>query len=196
MAANSQELLRAWCDDRDRDARQRLIELHLPLVRALARRFASRGEQFEDLVQVGAVGLIKAIDRYDPALGSSLTAYAVPTIVGEIRRHLRDSTQPLRLPRPRRRPAASSSGRSRSTPDAPSSRDAGAERGLELGEERVLIEAGLRALPRRQRRIVQLHYFANLSQRGIASELGLSQVHVSRLLQDSLGKLRQEIGQT
>src|SRR5688572_11914975 len=100
MAADSGELLRAWCDNGDRDARDRLIELHLPLVRALARRFARRGEQLEDLVQVGAVGLIKAIDRYDPARGSSLTAYAVPTIVGEIRRHLRDSTQPLRLPRP------------------------------------------------------------------------------------------------
>lgn len=195
MAADSHELLRAWCEHRDLDARRRLIELHLPLVRALARRFTRRGEQLEDLTQVGAVGLIKAIDRYDPHRGSSLTAYAVPTIAGEIRRHLRDSAQPIRLPRP-------SGGRRvvvRSVAldaEAPASRDAGAERGLELGEERALIEAGLRALPRRQRRIVQLHYFANLSQRGIASELGLSQVHVSRLLQDSLGKLRQEIGQT
>ena len=111
----------------------------------------------------------------------------MPTIVGEIRRHLRDSTQPLRVPR--------RNGDQRVVvqavaldADAPSSRDVRAERGLELGEERALIEAGLRALPRRQRRIVQLHYFANLSQRGIASELGLSH--------DSLGKLRQEIGQT
>ena len=150
---------------------------------------------FEDLVQVGAVGLIKAIDRYDPARGSSLTAYAVPTIVGELRRHLRDSTQPLRLPRPNGGPRVVVRSVALDA-DAPSSRDAGAERGLELGEERALIEAGLRTLPRRQRRIVQLHYFANLSQRGIAAELGLSQVHVSRLLQDSLGKLRQEIGQT
>jgi RNA polymerase sigma-B factor len=195
MAATSQELLRSWCKNRDLDARQRLIELHLPLVRALARRFASRGEQFEDLAQVGAVGLIKAIDRYDPGRGSSLTAYAVPTIVGEIRRHLRDRTQPLHVPR--------RDGDERVVvravaldADASSWRDAGADRGLELGEERVLIEAGLRALPRRQRRIVQLHYFANVSQRGIATELGLSQVHVSRLLHDSLGKLRQEIGQT
>ena len=194
MAATSEQLLRAWCESHDSDARRRLIELHLPLVRAVARRFAYRGEQFEDLAQVGAVGLIKAIDRYDPERGSSLTAYAVPTIVGEIRRHLRDSTQPLRVPRP--------NGNERVVvhsvaldAEASSSRDTGAERGLELGEERALIEAGLRALPRRQRRIVQLHYFANLSQRGIASELGLSQVHVSRLLRDSLGKLRQEIGQ-
>ena len=192
MAATSQELLRSWCEDRDPAARGKLIELHLPLVRALARRFAARGEQFEDLAQVGAVGLIKAIDRYDPERGSSLTAYAVPTIVGELRRHLRDSTHPLRVPR---REAVVVRAVTLED-DAPSSRDAGAERGLELGEERALLEAGLRALPRRQRRIVQLHYFANLSQRGIASELGLSQVHVSRLLRDSLGKLRQEIGQT
>lgn len=195
MAIETRKLLRSWCDDRDPEARRELIELHLPLVRGIARRFAFRGEQLEDLAQVGAVGLIKAIDRFDPARGSSLTAYAVPTIVGEIRRHLRDSTQPLRLPRP------DGDGRIvvRAVPfdaDATSSRDDGGERGLELGEERVLIEAGLRALPRRQRRIVRLHYFANLSQRGIASELGLSQVHVSRLLQDSLGKLRHEIGQT
>ena len=108
---------------------------------------------------------------------------------------LRDSTQPLRLPRPTdgRQVVVSAVALDA---DAPATRDAGAERGLELGEERVLIEAGLKALPRRQRRIVQLHYFANLSQRGIASELGLSQVHVSRLLHDSLGKLRHEIGQT
>jgi RNA polymerase sigma-B factor len=195
MAADAQELLRAWCGRGDRDARRRLIELNLPLVRALARRFVSRGEQLDDLAQVGAVGLIKAVDRYDPARGSSLAAYAVPTIVGEIRRHLRDSAQPLRVPRPNadRRVVVRSV---TLDADSPSSRDTGAERRLELGEERALIQAGLRALPRRQRRIVQLHYFANLSQRGIATELGLSQVHVSRLLRDSLGKLRQEIGQT
>ena len=80
--------------------------------------------------------------------------------------------------------------------DVSASRDAGAEHRLELGEERAVIQAGLRALPRRQRRIVQLHYFGNVSQRGIATQLGLSQVHVSRLLHDSLGKLRREIGQT
>lgn len=194
VADASRELLRAWCEERDADARRRLIELHLPLVRSIARRFAHRGEQLEDLAQVGAVGLIKAIDRYDPGRGTTLAAYAVPTIAGEIRRHLRDSARPLRLPR-----RDGSSVVVRSVPldeEAAASQDAAAARGLELGEERVLIEAGMRALPRRERRIVQLHYFGNLSQRGIAGELGLSQVHVSRLLRDSLGKLREEIGQT
>jgi RNA polymerase sigma-B factor len=195
MVGEHRELLRAWCEQRDGDARRRLIEANLPLVRALAQRFASRGEQLDDLTQVGALGLIKAVDRYDPLRGSSFTAYAVPTIVGEIRRHLRDTAQPVRVPR--------RNGRERivvrAVPfdaDVSASRDAGAEHRLELGEERAVIQAGLRALPRRQRRIVQLHYFGNVSQRGIASQLGLSQVHVSRLLHDSLGKLRREIGQT
>ena len=195
MAAGEHELLRAWCDGGDREARRRLIEMNLPLVRVLAQRFAYSGEQLEDLTQVGAVGLIKAVDRYDPTRGSSLRAYAVPTVLGELRRHLRDRTQPLRVPRREGEQHVIV----HSVPleaEAPSSRDALAEQSLELGEERALLEAGLRTLPRRQRRIVQLHYFGNVSQRGIASQLGLSQVHVSRLLNDSLGKLRREIGQT
>lgn len=188
MGAASRDLLSAWCDRRDPDARRRLIENHLPLVRSLARGLCSRGEQLDDLAQVGAVGLIKAVDRFDPARGSSLAAYAVPTIVGEIRRHLRDTGQPVHVTR-----SDQAAGVVVSTvplDDAPSASTP------EPGDERVLIERGLRALPRRQRRIVQLHYFGNLSQRGIASELGLSQVHVSRLLHDSLGRLREEIGQT
>lgn len=194
MSTDSQLLLTAWCKRRDFDARQRLIEQHLPLVRGLAHRFVRDGEQLEDLVQVGSVGLIKAVDRYDPRRGSSLTAYAVPTIVGEIRRHLRDGTQPLRVPRARR-----ALGPVLTVPlelEADTARDRAAERRLELGEERVLLASGLRTLARRERRIVQLRYFGGLSQRRIAAELGLSQVHVSRLLRESLGKLRTEIGQT
>jgi RNA polymerase sigma-B factor len=191
---DSQLLLTAWCERRDFDARRRLIEAQLPLVRALASRFVRDGEQLEDLVQVGSVGLIKAVDRYDPRRGSSLTAYAVPTIVGEIRRHLRDGTQPLRVPRAQR-----ALSRVRAVPleaAADLVRDTAAERRLELGEERLLLESGLQTLARRERRIVQLRYFGGLSQRRIAAELGLSQVHVSRLLRESLGKLRAEIGQT
>jgi RNA polymerase sigma-B factor len=194
MSTDSQLLLTAWYERRDFEARRRLIEEHLPLVRALASRFVRDGEQLEDLVQVGSVGLIKAVDRYDPRRGSSLTAYAVPTIVGEIRRHLRDGTQPLRVPRAQR-----GLGPVRAVPleaAADLVRDTAAERRLELGEERLLLESGLRTLARRERRIVQLRYFGGLSQRRIAAELGLSQVHVSRLLRESLGKLRAEIGQT
>jgi len=194
MSTDSQLLLSAWYERRDFEARRQLIEAHLPLVRALASRFVRGGEQLEDLVQVGSVGLIKAVDRYDPRRGSSLTAYAVPTIVGEIRRHLRDGTQPLRVPRAQRGVSTV-----RAVPlDAAADivRDAAAERRLELGEERLLLEKGLRTLARRERRIVQLRFFGGLSQRRIAAELGLSQVHVSRLLRESLGKLRAEIGQT
>jgi RNA polymerase sigma-B factor len=194
MSTDSQLLLTAWYERSDFDARRRLIEEHLPLVRALASRFVRDGEQLEDLVQVGSVGLIKAVDRYDPRRGSSLTAYAVPTIVGEIRRHLRDGTQPLRVPRAQR---GLSTVRAVPLDDAADIvRDTAAERRLELGEERLLLAKGLRALARRERRIVQLRYFGGLSQRRIAAELGLSQVHVSRLLRESLGKLRAEIGQT
>jgi RNA polymerase sigma-B factor len=194
MSADSQLLLNAWYERRDFDARRRLIEGQLPLVRALASRFVRDGEQLEDLVQVGSVGLIKAVDRYDPRRGSSLTAYAVPTIVGEIRRHLRDGTQPLRVPRAQRGLSPVRAVPLEAAEDLVS--DAAAERRFELGEERLLLESGLRTLARRERRIVQLRYFGGLSQRRIAAELGLSQVHVSRLLRQSLGKLRAEIGQT
>lgn len=186
------ELLTAWCERRDVEARRLLIEQHLPLVRVLASRFVRHGEQLDDLAQIGAVGLIKAVDRFDPTRGSSLVAYAVPTILGEIRRHLRDGARPVRLPRDgwTHTPV-------RAVPldvEAEAARDAAAERRLELGEERILIARGLRKLARRERRIVGLRYFGGLSQRRIAAELGLSQVHVSRLLDQSLGKLRAEIG--
>jgi RNA polymerase sigma-B factor len=194
MSTDSQLLLTAWYERRDFEARRRLIEAHLPLVRALASRFVRDGEQLEDLVQVGSVGLIKAVDRYDPRRGASLTAYAVPTVVGEIRRHLRDRTQPLRVPRAQR--GVSQVQAVPLEDEADMVRDTAAERRLELGEARLLLEKGLRTLARRERRIVQLRYFGGLSQRRIAAELGLSQVHVSRLLRESLGKLRAEIGQT
>jgi RNA polymerase sigma-B factor len=188
-AAAARELLSAWCDERDQDARRQLIELHLPLVRSLARRFRARGEGLDDLTQVGAVGLIKAVDRFDRSRGSSLAAYAVPTIVGEIRRYLRDLAGPVSVPRGDREAGVVV----HAVPLEDAVTPAAAP---EPADERVLLERGLRALPRRQRRIVQLHYFGDLSQRGIATELGLSQVHVSRLLNESLGRLREEIGQT
>jgi RNA polymerase sigma-B factor len=82
-----------------RSRRDRLIEEHLPLVVALARRYANRGERVEDLVQVGAIGLIEAADRFDPDRGVDFRAFAIPTIVGEIKRHLRDRASTIRLPR-------------------------------------------------------------------------------------------------
>ena len=144
MSTDSQLLLTAWYERRDFEARRRLIEA-APAARARARKpFRSRGEQLEDLVQVGSVGLIKAVDRYDPRRGSSLTAYAVPTIVGEIRRHLRDGTQPLRVPRAQR--ALSPVQAVPLEGQADLVRDTAAERRFELGEERLLLERGLRTL--------------------------------------------------
>ena len=147
MAAREQELLRAWCEGGDREARRQLIEMNLPLVRVLAQRFAHSGEQLEDLTHVGAVGLIKAVDLYDSTRGSSLRAYAVPTVLGELRRHLRDRARPIRVPRrDGEKPIVV-----QSVPleaEAPSARDALAEHRLERGEERALLEAGLRTLPR------------------------------------------------
>jgi RNA polymerase sigma-B factor len=86
-------------DPRQAALRDELVTLHLPLVRHLARRYAHRGEPFDDLVQVGTEGLIKAVDRYDPARGTSLSSLAVPTIVGEIKRHFRDRTWAAHVPR-------------------------------------------------------------------------------------------------
>jgi RNA polymerase sigma-B factor len=92
------ELQRAYGNG-DLAARERLIEAYLPLVRSLAGRFAHSGEAVEDLVQVGSIGLIKAVDRFDPERGVELGAFAAPNILGEIKRHLRDRATPIRLPR-------------------------------------------------------------------------------------------------
>src|SRR5215218_6709597 len=83
----------------DLGAREALVERYLPLVRHLARRYSRASEPLEDLVQVGSIGLLNAIDRYDPASGSAFSSYAVPTILGEVRRHFRDRTWSVRVPR-------------------------------------------------------------------------------------------------
>jgi RNA polymerase sigma-B factor len=92
-------LLLAYHQTRDEAARARLVELYLPLVRSIARRYARNGERLDDLVQVGAIGLLQAIERFDPSRGPGLGAYAIPTIRGEIRNHLRDRSAPVRVPR-------------------------------------------------------------------------------------------------
>jgi RNA polymerase sigma-B factor len=92
-------LFRAYKERGDPNARERLVGRYLPLVRALARRHGHRGEQLDDLVQVGAIGLLNAIDRFDPDRGVDFAAFAVPTVVGELRRHFRDRTWPVRVPR-------------------------------------------------------------------------------------------------
>jgi RNA polymerase sigma-B factor len=202
--------------------RRRLIEEHLPLVRPLALRFVRHGEPLEDLIQVGCVGLIHAVDRYDPSLGHPFEAYAVPTITGEIRRYLRDSGAAVRLPRRLiedharvyriRADLEASTGRTvcadelaraaglpasvvASALDPPRAEPLGEDDGVAADpipalQDRLSLAAALRALPLRERRIVALSFYGERSQRRIASELGLSQIHVSRLTRRALARMR------
>jgi RNA polymerase sigma-B factor len=178
-------LLAAYHHGGDRDARARVIEQNLPLVRALARRFSRPGEPLDDLVQVASIGLIKAVDGYREERGRDLGAYAVPTIVGELRRHVRGTI-----------PASADGGGSgrRTTAIVDGIPDARSTAELERGETRALVHSGLRSLSRRERRIVALRYYRDLSQQRIADEVGLSQVQVSRVLATSLTKLRDAVG--
>src|SRR3989475_6527276 len=96
---SDRQLLRRYHEGGDLAAREQLIEQYMSLVRSLARRYSYRGEQLEDLVQIGAIGLIKAIDRFDLSRGVELTTYATPNIIGEIKRHFRDKGWSVRVPR-------------------------------------------------------------------------------------------------
>src|SRR5436305_4879576 len=99
MAENDKVLLRRYHEQGDLQAREQLIEQYMSLVRSLARRYSYRGEQLDDLIQIGAIGLIKAIDRFDLNRGVELTTYATPNIIGEIKRHFRDRGWSVRVPR-------------------------------------------------------------------------------------------------
>ena len=236
------QLLRAYHEHGDAHARERLIEENLPLVRAIARRYAGRGEQLEDLVQVGSIGLIKAIDRFDVERGVDLQTYAVPTIVGEIKRHFRDRGWAVHVPRRLKElnlklstligQLSSTLGRSPTVAElakaaevgeeeiveafeaghaytadslsAGSGDDAEVDRLQQLGslepayavaEDRELLSSGLEALDERERLIVKLRFFDGLTQSQIAHEIGISQMHVSRLVRRALERMRAEIEQ-
>ena len=234
-------LIREYREEGNLRARDRLIQQYMPLVKSLARRHSMRGEQYEDLVQVGCIGLIKAVDRFDPQRRVEFGAYAIPNVAGEIKRHLRDRGWPIRIPRRLQelrpglcacsaelsarleRPAtiseiAESSGVaepeviaaldterlqspiSLSQPAPDEDNDAYADLevldgGYEQGEQRALLAAGFRVLGERERRLLALQFFAGMSQPQVARELGISQIHVSRLTRSALVKLRAEIGQ-
>ena len=234
-------LLREYHERGNLRARERLIQQYMPLVKSLARRYSMRGEQYEDLVQVGCIGLIKAVDRFDPERRAEFGAFAIPNVAGEIQRYLRDRGWPIKVPRRLQelrpglcacsaelsarleRPAtiseiAESSGVAEpevaaalateriqspvSLSCAASGEDDAAyaelasdvEGGYEQGEQRALLAAGFRALDARERRLLHLQFFAGLSQPQIAREVGISQIHVSRLTRQALVKLRAEIG--
>ena len=228
-------------DPAHRRARDELVTLHLPLVQFLARRFRDRGEPLEDLVQVGTIGLIKAVDRFDPQRGVEFSTYATPTIVGEIKRHFRDKGWAIRVPRRLQELRISlgqataelsqKSGRSPTVAelaahlgisedevieglegaqaysttslDAQVGGDGGDDSpslGDRLGSEDLDLEAVeyreslkplLAALPSRERRILALRFFHGMTQSEIADEVGISQMHVSRLLAKSLATLRE-----
>jgi len=235
-------LLRRYHEDGDLQAREQLIEQYMSLVRSLARRYSYRGEQLEDLVQIGAIGLIKAIDRFDLERGVELTTYATPNIIGEIKRHFRDKGWAVRVPRglqelnvqlsrlmeqltvqlgrsPTIQELAKASGSteeevlealesgraysslSLSTGGGGEGDDAldplesigSEEHQYEVSEDRAVLAPGFRALDDRERMILQLRFFDGLTQSQIAQQIGISQMHVSRLIRRSLEKIREEI---
>jgi RNA polymerase sigma-B factor len=242
MAESDKVLLRRYHEEGDLSAREQLIERYMSLVRSLARRYAYRGEQLEDLVQIGAIGLIKAIDRFDVDRGVELTTYATPNIIGEIKRHFRDKGWSVRVPRGlqelniqlsrlleeltvqlSRSPTiadlakaagvtdeevleALESGRAYSSlslsvgasQDEEGELDPLETLGTEepryaLTEDLAVLAPGFRVLDARERQILHLRFFEGLTQSQIAQQVGISQMHVSRLIRRSLDKIRAEI---
>jgi RNA polymerase sigma-B factor len=244
MANDDKILLRRYHEEGDLAAREELIERYMALVRSLARRYSYRGEQLDDLVQIGAIGLIKAIDRFDLSRNVELTTYATPNIIGEIKRHFRDKGWSVRVPRGlqelnvqvsklieqltvqlSRSPTiaelaeaagveeeavleALESGRAYSSISlsAGSGSDEDGELDpleslgsedfeYELSEDRAVLAPGFKVLDQRERRILHLRFFSGLTQSQIAEQVGISQMHVSRLIRRSLEKIRQEIAE-
>ena len=234
------ELLRRLHEDGDESARERLVQRHLPLVRSLARRYSGRGESLEDIEQVGAIGLIKAIDRFELGREVSLATYATPTVVGEIKRHFRDKGWAIRVPRALQELNARMSatidrltsrlGRSPSVAEIAAELKTTPEEVLEalevgtayttlslstgpgaeeesdpmesLGhedeefarsEDRASLAPALALLPPREQEILRMRFEEGLPQTQIAERVGLSQMHVSRLIRKALGAMRDEL---
>jgi RNA polymerase sigma-B factor len=176
----------------DLEARARVIEAHLPLVRSIAGRFSGRGESVEDLVQVGALGLIGAVDRCDPERVASLTAYIAVCAEGEIRRHLRDRCAVVRLPR-RVQADAALAAVARAHVQLDEETDGPSVSSESLDEQslaRAMVSSAAGSLDGRERHVVALRYFGGLSQAEIGGVVGVSQVHVSRLLRGAIAKMR------
>jgi RNA polymerase sigma-B factor len=231
-------------DPRERDRiREQLVRGYESLVHFLARRFQNRGEPLEDIVQVGFLGLIKAIDRFDPDLGNEFTTFATPTILGEIRRYFRDKGWAIRFPRRlqelyqqvvrtneelknelNRQPTVAEvaerlgvqqedvlEAMEMSTALTPISIDStvggnDAEGGRQLGasvgsedpnldrvEMREVLERAMQHLNERERRIMIMRFFEEMSQSEVAKRLGISQMHVSRLQRAALEQLREYV---
>src|SRR5688500_5460062 len=243
VRARSAELFAVLQDDESGAAvrsvaRDDLVHLHLSLVEHCARRFRNRGEPFEDLVQVGTIGLIKAVDRFETDRGVEFSTYATPTVIGEIKRHFRDKGWAIRVPRrlqemrmqigaataeltqslgrsPTPRELAetigvtveeivegieSSNAYATLSLDASDDNDDGPpamlatlgveDANIEHVEGRESLKPLLEGLGEREKRILLLRFFKNMTQSQIAEEIGVSQMHVSRLLTRTLGQLR------
>lgn len=220
---------------RDERLRNTLVESHLDLAHHLARRFVNRGETYDDLVQVASLALLKAVDRFDPGRGVDFAAFATQTVIGELKRHLRDRGWSVRAPRrvqelylalgPATEFLTQTNGRPPTVSELAEAVDAGEEAVLEaieagrsyrissidapgrqddgisarLGEvdagiagadDRLLLAIFLADLTERERTILRLRFDEGMTQSEIADRIGVSQMHVSRLLASSLVKLR------
>lgn len=222
------------------DARQELVERYLPLARNLARRYQRSGQPLDDLIQIASIGLIKAVDGFDPSRGASFESYAVPTILGELKRYHRDRGWAVRMPRRLQENAlklkdaiprlSQDLGRSPTIAEIAEETDlseddvlealdaqeayaslsldaplddegdsstladrVATDDDLEIVEEWAEFEPHLRRLPPRERQIIVLRFFKDWTQSEIAEELGISQMHVSRLLSQTLRALRDAV---
>jgi RNA polymerase sigma-B factor len=225
-------------DKRKEVLREQLVEGHLPVAKHIARRFVQRGEPLDDLEQVAMMGLIHAVDRFDPNRGVDFLSYAVPTITGEVRRHFRDQGWGMRVPRrlkdlhvtlgsamselsqklgraptatelaghlrlPREEVveglAAANAYRGASLDRLTDEESSGgiadvvgqADNELDRVEYREALRPLLARLPERERTIIMLRFFGNMTQTQIADRIGISQMHVSRLLAQTLATLRE-----
>ncbi|MFR9795637.1 RNA polymerase sigma factor SigF [Streptomyces sp. MS06] len=224
-----------------RALRDELVRLWLPMAERIAVRFRGRGENLEDLYQVAALGLVKAVDHYDPDRGRAFEAYAVPTITGEVKRHFRDHMWTLHVPRrvqelrnrvrrTARELSQTTQGRQPTVAEIADraglsedevrtgmealqcftalSLDAelpgtdgyaladglgGPDPGFEAVVDRIAVRPCIEALPERERTILYLRFFQGMTQSSIARRLGISQMHVSRLLNSCFAHLRAEI---
>ena len=237
--ARTRRLLVRYHKHGDQNARERVIQEQLPLAEFLARKFAGRGEPVDDLEQAGTVGLLNAVDRFEPDRGIDFLSYAVPTITGEVRRHFRDRTWSMRVPRRLKDLQSSINGavgplsqelgrapkpseiaarlgiateevvegldaqqayRSTSLDELVSGADTAltdtlgaADVELDKVEYRQTLAPLLDELPERERTILVLRFFGNMTQTQIADRVGISQMHVSRLLAQTVAQLRRRM---
>ena len=225
--APDHDAFRTYRRTRDRAVRDRLVQDHLGLAHAMAERYVDRGIARDDLRQVAALGLVKAVERFDPDRGVAFSSFAVPTILGELRRHFRDAGWMISVPRRLQelrqqvdRTVALFQQRHGRTPSLdevaahlhedpedvllaleglrscyrPSSLDQApvdAPDDAEVAhvDDAVLVQGLVDGLPPRQREIVVLRYWGDLTQQEIADQVGISQMHVSRLLRRSLSQM-------